>query len=236
MRRILAGVMASAICLTLSVSAFAATGYSTGSSGGGSGSYTPPASSNTSAPTTAQVTNKANQAIKAAAGKDSATVSLKDATSLTAEAIKAVAAKAAAAKIPVTIQVDKTSGKTVVSRWYIDPAKAANLTGKLNLDVKVDAKSVAATINTFGKYFSNDVAVVGLGQKGSFGMSMDLAVKVDLSGLDTSKLTFYTYDKATGVYAPIAAPAYFVDKNGYLHFTTSVGGDIVITDSPLTKK
>ncbi|MCI8622401.1 MAG: hypothetical protein HFG26_01910 [Provencibacterium sp.] len=222
MRKILSGVMAAALCLSFSVSAFAASGYS----------------STSSTPSVAQVETQAETAINDAisAGAAAAVVSFRNVTRLSAEAIQSVADKAAAADVASTIHVDKVVGGAVVNRWYIDPAKAGNLTGTLNLDVKVDSKSVASTVNLFDRYFTNEISVVSLGQQGSFGMDMSLAVKVDLQNLDTSKLVFYSYDKATNTFMQIPAAAYFIDVNGYLHFTTAVGGDILITDSVLTKK
>lgn len=229
MRNLIASAIAAALCISLSVNAFAATGYATGSAR--SNDYSPN-------PTTAQVSATAKTAIQQAisANLDTATISLRNATSLSASTIQNIAKQAKEAKVGATIFADKIEGNSVVTRWYIDPTKATNLTGNLNLEANTDVKSIAQTAGTFTKYFVNDIAVVSLGQNGSYGMAIGLAIKVDLSKLNTSKLTFFSYDKATNTFAVIAAPGYFIDSNGYLHFTTSVGGDIVITDSSLTKK
>lgn len=234
MRKFFAGVVAAALCLCFAVSAFAATGYGSDTTGTVT-SYVPLPST---APSTSQVSRTADTAIKeaVAAGSSSAVVSFRNITTLTAESIQSVAKKAEAAKTQATIHVDAIEGKSVVSRWYIDPAKATDLTGSIDLDVRTDARGIARTENVFNTYFSNKLAIVSLGQQGSYGMTLGLAVKVDLTQLDTSKLVFYSYNKATNTYAQITAPAYFIDSNGYLHFATSVGGDIVITDSALTQK
>ena len=65
-------------------------------------------------------------------------------------------------------------------------------------------------------------------------MEIDAAVKVDMSKLNTNNLMFYSYNPATNRYTPIVNPNASVDANGFLHFTTSLGGDLIITDKPLS--
>jgi hypothetical protein len=100
----------------------------------------------------------------------------------------------------------------------------------------VDPTDTAATANYFEQYFTNDVAVVSLGQKGAYGADIPMAVKLDLSALNLETLVFYAFDSATGSYTQIPATGYTMDANGYLHFTTPVGGDIVISDAPLAAR
>jgi len=54
--------------------------------------------------------------------------------------------------------------------------------------------------------------------------------------MDTKNLYFYSYDKAANIYRRIEKPAYWIDKNRYLHFTTEYGGDIIVSDGPLERK
>ncbi len=75
---------------------------------------------------------------------------------------------------------------------------------------------------------------VALGQQGSFGMPVEIAAKLDPT-LSTDNLVFYSYDSATNTYRQIEAPKYRIDANGYVHFTTSQGGSIIISDGPLSK-
>ena len=37
-------------------------------------------------------------------------------------------------------------------------------------------------------------------------------------------------------FSALTAPNYYIDANGYLHFDTPVGGDVIISDQPLTAK
>jgi len=69
-----------------------------------------------------------------------------------------------------------------------------------------------------------------------WGQPVEIAAKVDLTGMDTSNLCFYSYDKATNTYKRIEKPAYWIDKNGYLRFTTELAGNIVVSGGPLERK
>ena len=101
----------------------------------------------------------------------------------------------------------------------------------------VSGTSIAADGKTiFEKWFSNDVAVVSFGQQGSFGQPVEVAVKVDPIVMDIHNLVFYSYDSKTNTYKRIEKPAYWIDGNGYLHFTTEFAGDIIISEGALEQK
>ena len=248
-RKVLTMVLALILVASLAVPTFAATGYgpgtvnppsndtsssSSGSGGGGGGgvsAYTPPSANNPVPATAAQVAAAATAAINKAASGQQAVVSLTNVSTVPAAALKSVFAQAASA----IVQLDAKEGKAIVSRVYIDAATAAQLSGTVDFSVTTKGASVQSTVNTFEKFFDNNVAVIGLGQKGAYGANIKMAVKVDLSKLNTSNLIFYAYNKETGKYARLAV-AYRIDANGYLHFTTPVGGAIIISDKPLARK
>jgi len=77
---------------------------------------------------------------------------------------------------------------------------------------------------------------VSFAQQGDFSQSVEITAKVDLTGKDTSNLYFYSYDKATNTYRRIENPACWIDKNGYLRFTTKLAGDVIISEGPLERK
>ena len=81
----------------------------------------------------------------------------------------------------------------------------------------------------------NNVMTISLGQQGSFGQSVRIAAKIDPK-LNTKNLVFYAYNKTTNSYTLIAEPSYWVDPNGYVHFTTTLAGNIVISDGALKSK
>jgi len=49
-------------------------------------------------------------------------------------------------------------------------------------------------------------------------------------------LYFYSYDKKANSYKRIEKPAYWIDKNGYLRFTTEYAGEIIISEGALERK
>lgn len=126
---------------------------------------------------------------------------------------------------------DTMDGNAVQLRVYVK--NPAAVTADLLVSGYVRGAEVQGTTALFEKYFSNKVSTVHLDQTGDWGQPVALAARVDLSGMDVSKLMLYSYDKATNTYRRIEKPAYWIDKNGYLHFTTPYAGDIIISEGPL---
>jgi len=209
-------------------------GSDSGSSGGRSGTdYTAP--SNASSNVTVNQANSA-AALAAAAAKSSgagtATVNMKNVGNMTLAALKAMAN---AAGMPVRFQADSMSedGKSVDMRITLDPAAS---TKELNLSASITNAGAKAAKSTFENWFNNKVQVISCAQQGSFGQPVEIAAKVDLTGMDTKNLRFYSYDKTTNTYREIPNTAYWIDSNGYLHFTTELAGDIIISDGVLERK
>lgn len=248
MRKITSGMAALALCVSLSVPTFAATGYASGTVN--RNDYTPSTTTTTTTNKTQTSTTNStkaetqlstsavskNIADAVKSGSTTATVKVKNAKTIDAATIKNVAAEAAKAGVNSKIHADQVVGGKVVARMYLDPAKAANLKGEINLSVNTDAESTKVATDTFKKYFNNEIAAVNLGQKGPYGMDVRIAVKVDLSKLNTENLNFFAYDRESNTYVKLTEPKYQIDANGYLHFDTSVGGDVIITDQALTAK
>lgn len=209
---------------------------STGSTGGARVPVSPAAAGK-------EAGKSAEKAIKDALANGSnsaiAPVVVRNGSSIGPEALKAVkdaadkAAMGTGVSVTPVVWSDVVKNGVVESRMYIDPAKYASLTGDIKLGVLLSDSAVSAL---FDKYFANNIKVVKFEHTGPFGMPIEVAVKLDLSNLNTANLHFYSYDAVTNVYTPIANPMYYIDANGYLHFTVSNGGHVIITDSPLTRK
>ena len=121
-------------------------------------------------------------------------------------------------------------GGQIIGRMYLNPA-LNTLATDIKTGITIGNASVEAL---FTKWFQNNIVVIDLAHQGSFGMPVEVAVKADLSALNTNTLRFYNYDASTNVYTLIENSQYFIDTNGYLHFTTTVGGPVIVTDVPLT--
>ena len=183
------------------------------------------------APVTVSATTAANL-VKSTAKSSSGTiiVSVKNAGAVALDTFKAMTA--AANGSPVKFNADSMNGHVIDVRISIDPTKAAK---DLNLYASGNSAAAKNTLAHFGKYFSNKITVISLQQQGGFGTVVEIAVKID-PAIDTSNIVFYAYDKVANTYKRIQAPRYWVDKNGYVHFTTELAGDIIISDGALVRK
>ena len=130
------------------------------------------------------------------------------------------------------IYADTTKNGVIQVRLYLNPALGKDLKEKILLGGTIGSSE---TRERFEKYFDNNMVLVSLGQNGTFGMPVEVAARVNLDGLDTNSLHFYSYNRETNKYYPIKT-AYRIDANGFLHFTTILAGDIIITDKPITEK
>lgn len=218
------------------ITSSASTSSSSSSSQSSSSSNTPTATG--AAITIATATAQTEVAIKTAktSGAKTASVRVKDAASISPAALQAMVKTAARSNMGVTLLADTMDGKSVVGRLTINPASAANLKSDIKLGAYVDNAHVGDTQTKFAKWYQNKIVVISLAHKGSYGLSLEVAASVKLTGLNTKSLYFYSYDKSTNKYAIIQKPSSYIDTNGYLHFTTSQAGEIIITDSPLKKK
>jgi len=88
----------------------------------------------------------------------------------------------------------------------------------------------------FEKWFKSNIRVIHLEQQADWGQPVEVAAKLGLIGMDTANLFFYSYDKAANTYRCIENPAYWIDTNRYLHFTTEYAGDIIVSEWALERK
>jgi len=110
------------------------------------------------------------------------------------------------------------------------------ITTDVLLSGRVEGDAINSIKGIFEKWFKNKVRVIHLEQQGAWGQPVQIAARVDLSGMDTENLCFYSYDKKANSYKRIEKPAYWIDKNGYLRFTTEYAGEIIISEGALERK
>ena len=129
---------------------------------------------------------------------------------------------------------DTVADGAVQVRLYInDPA---NIKNDLMVSGYVKGGEVDRIRSHFEKWFGNKVRVIHMDQTEPWGQPVQIAARVDLTGMDANNLYFYSYDKKTNTYKRIEKPAYWIDENGYLHITTELAGDIIISEGPLERK
>ncbi len=182
----------------------------------------------------AAITDEAATVLSGTSQGGTAVVRTQNASSITPVVLGALANEAEGKNI--VLHADTMIGNAVQGRIYVDPSKFTDLKEPIKLGVYTESAKTAATTSFFEKFFNNNVATVSFEQQGSIGAMLEIAAKVDLTGMDVTKLVFYSYDKAANVYRRIENPAYWIDKNGYLHFTTQFAGDIIISEGALALK
>lgn len=219
-------------------------GVSTGSSENSSSSTKPatsapkPSSSTKPAASSAKTLNKtdldklAATAVKAS-GKNAA-VTVKSYTKVTSEALTSFAKIAGNAGKSPLLNIDTLDGSKVRGRLTISPTSAYK--NDLNTVVSPDSPAIDSTANMFNKYFKNKIKVISVSQQSDFPTTVTITAKVSLSGMSTSNLNVYSYNKANNKYVKIANPNLKTDTNGYVYVNTTLGGDIIISEGALVKK
>lgn len=157
-------------------------------------------------------------------------MTLRGYSNVTVESLSAIGAKN-----PGNLKFDTLSDKSVEGRITLNPASYTDgkYTGDIKLTVQTNETATKAVKAVFNKFFSNNVKVIRCEQQ-SFGASVTIAAKV--GDIDTSDLYFYTYDTTTNKYEALTVQNVSLDKSGYLHFTTSTGGYIIVSEGALAKK
>jgi hypothetical protein len=165
-------------------------------------------------------------------------VALENVSRIRKSAIRDVFKEAAAAGIEdlvFTLDTKEEDGK-VLSKITITEEIASKLKSSVNFSVKLSGSEVKRAVSNVNRYFSNkNVAAVSLAQRGAFGADIPMAVAVDLSKMNKESLLFYVFSGLTFRYAQLETE-YEVDDGGFLHFSTPVGGNIIITDKPLERR
>jgi hypothetical protein len=110
------------------------------------------------------------------------------------------------------------------------------ITQDLLMSGYVKGVAVDKVKTVFEKWYKNKIRAIHLEQRYPWGQSVEVAAKVDFTGMDTKNLCFYSYNKEANSYAQIKEPKYWFDKNGYIHFATGLAGDILISEGSLAKE
>ena len=94
----------------------------------------------------------------------------------------------------------------------------------------VDADAIRAR---FARFYDNTFDVIHCDQRADWKQVVRIAAKINLTGMDTANLYFYSYNPDTNTFRRIADPKYRIDANGYVHFSTPYAGDIIVSSGPL---
>ena len=139
----------------------------------------------------------------------------------------------------VTIHFDtmeENDNTAVEGRLILDPLDANFIDGHLYPMVFTRQELTGKTEALFrGRFDNSNIEVIRLSQVGTYNMRVEIVAYAELDSFDTDNLYFYLYVPETGEYSRIAKPDYSIGEDGALHFFTEDGGDIIVTDKPLTQ-
>ncbi|MFV0400705.1 MAG: hypothetical protein ACK5LX_08820 [Oscillospiraceae bacterium] len=216
---------------------------SSGSKGGGSGGggYRDGASSTvqtvdtTTIPslttyTTTQLLKMAETALKENGNQGTAIVKLKNPDKLTAAQLIQMAE--AAGNRTLQIYADTTDAKgNITARIVFSPAQAQN---DICATISISSKESLSTKALFEKWYKNKVTVCTFAQTASFNSTVRVAVVLP-SKTAVETLVFYQYNMEKNTVVQIRPTDIAYDGNGYLHFTLSNAGQIIISEGQLVK-
>jgi hypothetical protein len=176
------------------------------------------------------------------AGANFAKVRLKNPSTINRAALQAIAAASSSLPGGAIILADSYTpdSKAVDVRITLDVNEAieslqSGAIKTLNLAASTQSPAAKQAKTIFESWFSNDLQTVHFDRQGAWGQPVKVAVKFD-SALDPANLFFYAYDKATNTYTRLQSPDAWVDAHGYVHFTTEIAGDIIISEGALARK
>ena len=221
MKKLMRAILAAAMALTMTVTAFATKGYDL---------------DKVDKVTGTGITEAINIAIDKAKkdNSDVIKVILNNITELTPEMSQKIVDAAVKVNKKAMVVVNTIKDKEVLVRVTVNPEIVARQKRTLNLTGEIGH---APTMRLFNKFFENNIVIVKLNQEYSYGQIAEVAAKADVSKLDPSKTWyFYSYNPKTNTYCRIKNPNYKMDNNGYIHFNTSRADRILITDEPLTRR
>ena len=110
-----------------------------------------------------------------------------------------------------------------------------NVTANVNLHASTTSSAAVSVREFFERVFEAEVGVVSLTQQGSFGMEVVVAARLDIpvTQSNLNYIYFYSYDRQANNFRSFSPGFTWLDSNGYLHFSTSLAGDIIISRVPL---
>ncbi|MCL2856950.1 MAG: hypothetical protein FWE19_04395 [Oscillospiraceae bacterium] len=205
----------------------------------GQTTLTPPPPAATAAVIPANI-NPANapgmveQAVRSAAPNTIPSITLNNPGNVDLAFMQAAVTAAQGQRIAINADSFTSPSDGVDVRIRFDPALA---TTSLDLSGSTTSSRATATRNLFHQYFNRTVSVVSLGQQGNFGMEVRIAARVDLpAGFNLQDLHFYSFDRGSNTVQRFVPNSVSVDTNRYLHFATSVAGDIIIATGALAPR
>lgn len=185
----------------------------------------------TSKITSSDVTNAIKSAQNKKNSKKNISVKFNNVASVSSETLKAANKANSDAKLVFVSKTDKKlHGQITVFTSTTAKAKKA-----INPGLTTTGTSLEKVTKKLNKNFKNEMHVIKADQSGSYGITVRVATKIDTDDFNTKKLRFYSYNSKTNKIKEITNTNYSVNDSGYVHFNTSVGDYLVISEGQLKK-
>ena len=129
------------------------------------------------------------------------------------------------------VRFDAMLGDTLVGRITLAPNIANNPAAFIRLGVYSQTANTSRVQGIFDRFFSN-AAVVILVEQDRFPGPVEISARAGM--LSGNNLHFYSYNPQTNTVSVLSVTGARTDTSNYIHFITSTGGYIIVSDGPLT--
>lgn len=175
---------------------------------------------------------------------DTAALTYRDKTAVTTTALRSASYTAEMSGGRVSVRMVTSEKGLEDSVRLFNPDPTADAQGWLTLDpalagtedytiatrVVTDPGETGALKKQAEASLGGRAAVIRLYQQGAFGMTVSVAAKADLSGMNRQSINLYSFNGDAGTFSPLKDQSYTVDGGGYIHFSADHGGWVVVTD------
>jgi len=184
--------------------------------------------------TPSNATAMAQQAVAAAAAGTVPTVRLTNPAFVQHASMQAIATAAGGNAIRVNADTMMTTatGTAVDVRITLNPAL---VTGDLNLAASTTTAEPLRIANFFRTHFVGDFTVVHMQQRETFGQTVRIAARL-APNQSRENFVFYTFNREANTFRLITPENVTVCSAGYVHFSTALAGDILISDRVLVRR
>ncbi|MCL2086455.1 MAG: hypothetical protein FWH05_02520 [Oscillospiraceae bacterium] len=173
-----------------------------------------------------------NRALANAAPGKKAVITFDNAQNLTRGALTVIinAVKANPRLSAVVVANNRRANNTLDVRLGVNVSRTKTV---VNLSASTQDSAANTTLARFNRHFTNNITVLNMGQKTAFGQTISVALKPS-KPLRASNARIYSYNPATNRTRLMRNTNPRLDKNGFLHFNITTGGQFIISDGQLT--
>jgi hypothetical protein len=196
---------------------------------------TKPAAPSVSGTSQASIITQVQNRINSTSAGGSVNVRYRNLGTVELETLQTISRAAGSRTLRLGSERQYSNNTLTESRVTIDP-KASTRTVSLLSSTSVSSENVRNVTALMNRFYSNQLSVIRLDQKGAYGQTAAVYAKLDNSRLTSaSSLRFYSYDTAANKLDAFNTNA-SLSRDGYITFTTAVGNYIIVSDGALRRR